>query len=231
MGRFKMSLVAAWLGITVVLAPGCASIVHGSGQEVSISSDPSGAYVFVDGQKMGRTPMSANLKRKRSHQLVVHKDGYKDEDRIIQRVLSGTVAGNILAGGFIGWGVDAITGAQWRLVPTTLHVKLDPLPSGTGPVSSENRTSALRDRLTAIKRADDEGALTKGEADFLRRCVISELARTAPRTSPEEIPPDVRIVSLYGLLQKGLITNKEYVTTKKQILAEARHAENKDVRK
>jgi len=35
--------------------------------------------------------------------------------------------------------------------------------------------------------------------------------------------PDIRIVSLYSLLKEKLITEKEYLTTKKQILSNARH--------
>lgn len=201
----------------VVLSSGCASIVHGSGQEVPISSDPTGADVYVDGEDVGKTPVTPNLKRKRAHQVTFEKPGYRTEHRVIHRVLSGAVAGNILAGGFIGWGVDAITGAQWRLVPEQLHAELDELPEGATAADAADPTVDPQRRLSALKEASAEGALTDDETAALRRCITAEL--TGQASPSAELPPDVRILDLWDLFQQELITDKEYLATKKQILA------------
>ncbi len=219
MRRVIQTVLLVLLGGSSIAVSGCASIVHGSGQEVSIASDPSGADVWVDNEKVGKTPVSPNLKRKRAHQVVVHKDGFKDEHRIIHRVLSGAVAGNILAGGFIGWGVDAVTGAQWRLVPETLHVELDPLPKGASTEVAQSPADRIHERLAAIREVAEAGGLTPEEASELRSAVTQELAGGA-QTQAGEISPDERVTDLYRLLKQGLITDKEYATTKKSILAE-----------
>lgn len=104
----------------------CATVINGTTQRVPVSSDPVGAYVFVDGNPVGCTPTQIELKRKYDHLITLSKEGYEDETIRVEPVLSAAVAGNIIAGGFIGWGVDAINGAQYRLIPETVHVKMRP---------------------------------------------------------------------------------------------------------
>lgn len=114
-----------WL-IAVLGLSGCATIIHGSSQAVPVSSSPLGATVIVDGQSQYTTPCEIELERKRDHLLLFTKSGYHDTTFQIKHVMSGAVAGNILAGGLIGWGVDAASGAQFKLIPPTVHVTLSP---------------------------------------------------------------------------------------------------------
>ncbi len=64
------------LGLRGWASPRCLlpGIMHGRGGDVSITSEPAGAEVFVAGRRIARTPALANLKRKRFHQ-VVETDG------------------------------------------------------------------------------------------------------------------------------------------------------------
>ena len=48
----------------------------------TITSEPSGAEIFVDGQSRGRTPLRLDLPA-RSHELVAHLDGWPDEQEKI----------------------------------------------------------------------------------------------------------------------------------------------------
>lgn len=104
----------------------CATVINGTTQRIPISSDPIGAQVFVDGMLVGRTPVTIEVKRKYSHLITLSADGYEEAAVQVNPVLSAAVAGNIIAGGFIGWGVDAVNGAQYRLMPETVYVKLMP---------------------------------------------------------------------------------------------------------
>ena len=89
---------------------GCASIVHGTTQSIPVSSDPSGANLTVAGTATKfTTPCKVELARKTDHLLRFEKDGYDPATVEVKHVLSGAVAGNIIAGGLIGWGVDAAT--------------------------------------------------------------------------------------------------------------------------
>jgi hypothetical protein len=103
---------------------GCATIINGTTQKIPVSSSPLGATVIVDGESEYTTPCELDLKRKRDHHLLFKKSGYQDTTFQIKHQLSGAVAGNILAGGLIGWGVDAASGGQYKLVPATVHVTL-----------------------------------------------------------------------------------------------------------
>ena len=124
------------------LTTGCATIIKGTSQGVPISSDPSGADILVDGMLVGTTPTDVELKRKRDHLIVIEKKNYAPKSVAVVKNVGGAVWGNIIAGGLIGWGVDAASGAQNNLTPKTIFVKLEPVGEGgqtsdTGPDSSE----------------------------------------------------------------------------------------------
>jgi hypothetical protein len=86
---------------------GCATIIHGTRQEVAFSSSPTGAEVWVDSIKMGETPVIAKLRRKDTHAVKLVLNGYQPYETTITRSVSGWVFGNIVFGGLIGLGVDA----------------------------------------------------------------------------------------------------------------------------
>lgn len=155
-----------------ILSSGCASIIHGTTQEVSLSSNPSGARVQADGNQVGETPTKVILKRKTDHVLVFNKEGYEQEQRTVMHVVSGAVYGNIAAGGLIGWGVDAATGAQYKLAPETIHVELQPAKEG----SSETKTQAIQmsadDKLKKLEKLMKDGQITKEEYDATQQVLL-----------------------------------------------------------
>jgi hypothetical protein len=122
------------------LSSGCASIVKGTTQAIPVSSAPSGADVKLDGNKVGQTPMSVDVKRKTDHLLTIERAGYQVESVAITRNIGGAVFGNILAGGLVGWGVDAVSGAQYNLTPATVSVTLKETAAGdhVTPVSQSS---------------------------------------------------------------------------------------------
>lgn len=98
----------------------CASIMHGTHQDVGISSYPSGASVYVDGVTMGTTPVVAKLSRKDNHIVRITLPGYEPYETTVTRSVSGWVWGNIVFGGLIGLAVDAIDGGLYKLTPQQL---------------------------------------------------------------------------------------------------------------
>lgn len=108
------------------LLAGCATVVHGTSQKIPVTSEPMGANVNIDGTANYMTPVTLELQRKFDHLLTISKEGYKTEIVKLIHTLSGAVAGNIIAGGLIGWGIDAASGAQYKLIPETVHVVLKP---------------------------------------------------------------------------------------------------------
>ena len=104
----------------VLLAPviaACATIMHGTNQEVGLSSTPTNARVTVDNKPMGNTPVVAKLTRKDNHIVRFELDGYQPFEATLTRRTSGWVWGNIVFGGLIGLAVDAISGGLYKLTP------------------------------------------------------------------------------------------------------------------
>jgi hypothetical protein len=156
-------LPLASLALCSLLAGGCASIVKGTTQPIPVSSDPTGADVKLDGNRVGQTPMTVEVKRKTDHLLTLEKAGYQSESVAITRNIGGAVFGNILAGGLVGWGVDAVSGAQYNLTPATINVSLKPSAAGAAADAGTKSNAAIfidelkkLDELHAAKQISDE---------------------------------------------------------------------------
>lgn len=114
-----VTLVACSLALTA-----CASIMHGTHQDIGISSTPTSASVTIDNAASGQTPYVAKLSRKDNHIIHIAADGYQPADLTLTRSVSGWVWGNLLFGGLIGLAVDAITGGLYKLTPDQLNATL-----------------------------------------------------------------------------------------------------------
>ena len=132
------------------LTTGCATIIKGTTQGVPISSDPSGADIFIDGMLVGTTPADVELKRKRDHLIVIEKKNYVPKSVAVVKNVGGAVWGNIIAGGLIGWGVDAASGAQNNLMPKTIFVRLEAVGEGGQAADSGLDSSSI-----GIKKLND----------------------------------------------------------------------------
>ena len=124
-----------FIAVFVSLISGCATIVSDSIYPVSIGSSPEGVLFEIrneDGMKVhsGRTPATITLDAHNgffdgaTYKVKFKKDGYYEQDSIIDSKLDGWYVGNLLFGGFIGLLiVDPATGAMWKL-PKYLSVSM-----------------------------------------------------------------------------------------------------------
>ncbi|MBE9048564.1 PEGA domain-containing protein [Pleurocapsales cyanobacterium LEGE 10410] len=121
-----MKIITSILTVTLFLlfTQACGTIIHGTTQEVGISSSPSNASVTINGQNHGNTPMIIDLKRKDSHMVKIELDGYQPYETNLTRSTSGWVWGNIVFGGLIGLVVDASAGGMYKLSPEQLNAEL-----------------------------------------------------------------------------------------------------------
>lgn len=110
--------------LVVTILSGCATIIHGSRQDVSVSSTPSSATVYIDGQLVGETPRIVNLKRNQVHEVKILLKGYEPYKTYFIRKVDAWIAGNIVFGGLIGLAVDAITGSMYKLSPAQIQANL-----------------------------------------------------------------------------------------------------------
>lgn len=117
-------LILALLIPAAVISLSCGTIMHGSSQNIGITSAPTGANVTIDNQKFGVTPLVADLSRKSDHIISFELEGYQKADLTITKSVSGWVWGNIIFGGLIGLVVDAISGGLYKLSPEQLNAEL-----------------------------------------------------------------------------------------------------------
>lgn len=124
--------VSAVTVFALLMTTGCATVIRGTQQVITVNSDPPGAKVSVRDSK-GRTydastPGSVKLPRKdEGITVVISKEGYQSASLGLTRrtAVGWTIFGNILlAGGIIGLLVDFATGAARQLEPTAISLSL-----------------------------------------------------------------------------------------------------------
>lgn len=120
-----MSRILAALLVAALLT-GCASIIHGSRQDVRVMSSPSGAVVRVNlNNQATTTPGVLTLNRKEiGYVLTFEKQGYKPVEISLRRTVDGWLFGNILFGGLVGIVIDFASGSAYKLTPDEVSTVL-----------------------------------------------------------------------------------------------------------
>jgi hypothetical protein len=218
---FKLGLLITAL----LLQVGCASITGSRNQPISVTTTHegkpiTGAYCTLVNDKgtfYVNTPgtvtilkaygdMSATCKKEESHVGV----------SVFQSASEGAVWGNIIAGGIIGYAVDAGTGAGFSY-PPTLNIEMikgNTIPAlPTGPKTSAASAAPAPAAPGAIYESQSTGGTTPpGPA----RAAITPSNQAKP---VNDLPnPAKRLDDLNNMLKKGLITPDEYNTKKAEIL-------------
>jgi hypothetical protein len=182
--HFRLVPIAKASLLVLVLAgsAGCATIVKGSHQKVPIGSDPPGADVLVDGSLVGQTPLNVEMKRKNDHLVTIQKSGYRPKSVAVVKDVGGAVWGNIIAGGLIGWGVDASTGAQYNLTPETIAVTLESTAVADSS-GHENDPSVFVEKLKALDVLKENKQISDEEYGKAR---LELFKHYMPEALPEE---------------------------------------------
>src|SRR5262245_57064498 len=103
------------LSTLLVACAGCATITMGTTQSVSINA-PQGAVCILSSSSIGKrtitAPATITLEKGTDNVAVsCTKRCYQDGAGVIESSVEPMTAGNILVGGVIGLGVDAVSGA------------------------------------------------------------------------------------------------------------------------
>jgi hypothetical protein len=108
---------------------GCATLIHGPSQEITVESTPAEAQVEVDGRAVGETPLTTVLKRNRTYSISIYHDGYERHRTTLRPGRSIWTAVNALNLFVPGLLVDASTGAFHALKPAAISAELTPADS------------------------------------------------------------------------------------------------------
>jgi len=115
---------------------GCATLLSGSSQTVSINSMPGGATVEIKTLvgnviQSGMTPFSASLPKGKDYQVFVSLDGYQTAQLGFQKGGIETVAFcNTTSIPF--WVIDHLTGSMYKIEPGALNVSLKKVTAQDG---------------------------------------------------------------------------------------------------
>lgn len=205
-----------------ILLTGCASITGSRNQPISVTTTHEGkpvvgAYCTLVNDKgtwYVNTPgsvvvlkaygdMSATCKKEETHVGVA----------TFQSASEGATWGNIVAGGLIGYAVDAGTGAGFSY-PPTLNIEMikgNTIPAvPTGPQANSASSQAAPDVITETQSS---GPISQPGA---ARASITPANKT--KQDNDSPNPAKRLDDLNTMLKKGLITTDEYNEKKAEIL-------------
>jgi hypothetical protein len=128
LSRTARTTVASVLMVSVL--SGCATILGGgTSQGISLTGEPSGVQYTIRAASgiqltQGQTPSQVRLPRNQEYQIEFSAPGYQSQKLALTKGLNGWIWGNLLVGWVIGFGVDFIGGAAYKLEPSLLDVRM-----------------------------------------------------------------------------------------------------------
>lgn len=136
-------------------SPACATIIHGTTQELYIDSQPQGASCKVDRQGAATgvvdpTPGKVTVRRHKDSIVVsCALDGYEPSNEVVAASFNALTMGNLaLPGGTVGFVVDASTGANNKY-PGRIVVVMTPATLANEPTHDKTAAGVEQKRLTA----------------------------------------------------------------------------------
>ncbi|MCC6993565.1 MAG: PEGA domain-containing protein [Deltaproteobacteria bacterium] len=116
------ALVLALLASIAVTATGCGTLMGDRRAAVNLTSNPPGAEVYVDGVRMGVTPLDVSVTTRGSHAIELRHAG-----RTARCTIAGSVSGMWIAFdilfGLVPLAVDAATGGWHGLDYDGCHAR------------------------------------------------------------------------------------------------------------
>lgn len=111
----KKPILAILLILNAFFLTSCATLLAPKTHPLSLNSKPEDAEIYIDGVKMGKTPVKIKLKASKSYIIEFRKEGYEPISRIVNtKVNTDWLLIDVLAG-FLPVLVDAATGA-WNVL-------------------------------------------------------------------------------------------------------------------
>ena len=151
----KKTLLLSSLMAAAILLVQCATIIKGTKQDVRLNSNPSNAVISIktvgDMEVYnGRTPCMVNLKRGQDYKVSIKFEGGQEQTVMINKEFNMWFLGNLLCGGVIGFIVDGIDGAMWKLEPNDLMINMSTAYNEKG-ILQHYAVFSLRDSKGEVK--------------------------------------------------------------------------------
>lgn len=159
-------LVTLAFGLVALVGSGCASIISGSKQQISVNSNINNAEVYLDGELLGKTPLTLKVKRGKEGPLVVKADGYEDYSFAINKSINSVFWVNILIGGTLGSSTDYSSGAMYEYEPSTFFADLTPQNASEEVALRHAKVATLR-RFLLVNQETVVRQIAVGEGTHL----------------------------------------------------------------
>ena len=107
--------------LSVLIFAGCATVISGTSQSINFDSSPRGAAIYLDGDRVGVTPFSANLKKNKYKSFRIELEGHHTIGRQLDKEF------DIVALLSIFWDLgttDLISGAVYKYGQNSYYVEL-----------------------------------------------------------------------------------------------------------
>jgi len=72
----KKIIISLSIFSAVIFFTSCATVISGTTQDINFESSPTGAAIFLDGERVGVTPLTLTLKKNKYKSLRIELDGY-----------------------------------------------------------------------------------------------------------------------------------------------------------
>jgi hypothetical protein len=135
-----MRVLAVLAAMSALFLGGCATIIDGTKESVTVITNPPGATVRCDGFE-GKTPATFEVKRGGKHAITISKEGYETQTITLNKTFNPTALTNIFLLWFwpIGIVVDLIDGALYKQEPGLINVTLSTKAADAGGPGKTNR--------------------------------------------------------------------------------------------
>jgi len=178
------------LGIAIfmlLICVGCATIISGTTQTITINSNVPGADVRLDGVTIGTTPFIGKIKRKSSSaNITVSHPDYEPQSVYLISGVNIAWLGNFLLGGTTGTTTDIASGAFYQYYPDSYYAQLVPLQKGSLGFQEETIIRAfamINHSQIAIDANVENGEYLIALADLMQskmeRALAIEMIKTA----------------------------------------------------
>jgi hypothetical protein len=175
---------------TTALSTGCASIISGPTQNISVNSTPPGATIKVNQMSYGKTPGTVHLRRKEVYNIKLELEGYIDKYTRMRVGYNPAASLNLLFGGPIGYMVDYFSGSLFRFRPDSINATLEKDPDYKKKLAEkklkaikensqlEPKTSGgsnIVDKLLGLKKLREAEIITQEEFEKKRKELVNQL--------------------------------------------------------
>ena len=101
--------------LAALLSSGCAGILHGTNDTVSVNSMEDDTIIYVNGTPRGRNTAIAQLKRGDAHTITASKEGCRNVTvETTQSFDTASLLGIFLDFGILSIPIDLVSGAAWK---------------------------------------------------------------------------------------------------------------------